>query len=132
MSNYLKCRRVLVCISTFLFIFISANISFAESKKGAEAEISFEVSEIFYMINLMQRIELSGSEVQAFLDVYNKFIEKAEQARKDNKKPKDKIKITIAKTAVANCLTFIQRASLTGGEATQFQAIVDKILNALK
>lgn len=102
----------------------------AQQQNEQSLKPKLSVAEIGYCLQLMERVELSGEEVNAFLEVRTVFANLIEKAQADGKQPTDMIVAELSVPIAQNFLAFMRRTKLTGSEATQFQRIMNAIIDS--
>ncbi len=81
------------------------------------------LGDVLFTINVLNTVEIKGSEVEAFLDVKNVFVQAAQQAQKEKKSESDELTIEMNMLTANNFLMLFQRASIPGSAAERFQAV---------
>lgn len=86
------------------------------------------LSEVAFAAQMLETIEIRGSEVDAFVDVKKVFISILEAAQKDKKEAKDVVTVEMSIGQAQNLLALLQRAKLTGADAERYKKLVDVIV----
>lgn len=91
---------------------------------------SFPISEIIFIIQLLDKIELKGSEVDALLEVKSLLINPVVNAQKENKPITELLSIDFKVQQAQVLLGFLQRATLNGADAERYKRFIDTIIIA--
>jgi hypothetical protein len=91
---------------------------------------SFPISEIIFIIQLLDKIELKGSEVDALLEVKSLLIIPVVNAQKENKPITELLSIDFKVQQEQVLLGLLQRAKLNGAEAERYKRFIDTIIIA--
>jgi len=130
-------KSVWSVVLSLIFI-LSATGLLSAKEKGRKTEdqrsvaIPFTFGEIVYSVNILQRIQIQGDEVVPFLAVFNSLTKQVAKANEKKKKRNDVISVKMPIAAVSNFAIFMQRATLTGSEAVQFEAVVKKAMKSVR
>ncbi len=81
------------------------------------------VGDILFAINVLNTVEIKGSEVEAFLDVKNVLVKAVENAQKEKKTETDELTIEMNLLTANNFLNLFQRANIPGSAAERFQTV---------
>jgi hypothetical protein len=120
---------VLMLLVTFMLSFTTTALAQASKKT---TDIKMSVEEIFYVVNLLQRIEISGNEVTPFLAIFNKLKDKTKDAVEKKLKAANKMNVRLNVTELRNFLLFMQRTKIVGAEAGKFKGVAQKVINGIK
>ncbi len=90
------------------------------------------ISDVDFVAQLLNTIDITGSEVDAFLEVRGVFVKELEGAIKDKKLTTDLVTVELTVPQAQNLITLMQRAKLNGGGAEKFKELVTMIINAAK
>lgn len=91
---------------------------------------SFPVSEVIFIVQLLDKIELKGSEVDALLEVKSLLINPVVNAQKEKKPITELLTIDFKVQQAQVLLSFLQRATLNGADAERYKRFIDTILIA--
>lgn len=86
--------------------------------------------DLVFCLQLLDKIEIRGEEVTAFLDVRSLLLKEVEKAQKENKKTTDPVTLEITTPVAQNFLTLMQRTKISGADAQQFKQITEAIQTA--
>ncbi|MFM8472548.1 MAG: hypothetical protein ACKOBV_03365, partial [Candidatus Kapaibacterium sp.] len=81
------------------------------------------LGDLAFAIQTLSTVNITGSEVEAYIDVKNTFMKVFEQAQKDQKKETDVIVIEMSILTANNFLELFRRANLQGAAAERFLAV---------
>ena len=123
-APYLRAVVLSVCL---LF---AANAVQAQQVKTIKPKMA--ISDCDFVAQLLNTIEITGSEVDAFLEVRGVFVKELEGAVKDKKLTTDLVTVELTVPQAQNLVTLMQRAKLSGGGAEKFKELVTMIINAAK
>jgi hypothetical protein len=86
------------------------------------------LSEVAFVVQLLDNIEIRGNEVDAFMDVRKVLIVILENAQKDKKTATDVVTVEMNIGQAQNLLALMQRSKMTGADAERFRKVVDTIV----
>lgn len=108
---------------------ISVGTSFAQGKQEVVIlKPKLALSEVAFAAQMLETIEIRGSEVDAFVDVKKVFSGVLEVALKDKKEAKDVVTVEMSIGQAQNLLALLQRAKLTGADAERYKKFVDVVV----
>lgn len=81
------------------------------------------VGDAAFVLNMLNQVNITGGEVDAFLEVKNVFATVLTQAQKDRKKEDDVIVVEMSYAAANNLLQLMQRATIPGSQAERIQGV---------
>jgi hypothetical protein len=102
----------------------------AQQQQQQTIKPSFPISEIIFIIQLLDKIELKGSEVDALLEVKSLLIIPVVNAQKENKPITELLSIDFKVQQAQVLLGFLQRATLNGADAERYKRFIDTIIIA--
>ena len=118
----------------FSFIFtmmILTNGIVAQQQQQAQIiKPSMPLSEIAFSIQLLESIELMGSEVDALMDLRLILIPPIVKANNEKKQAKEVVTLEIKIQQAQNLLAFLKRAKLNGADVERFKKITDIIISS--
>lgn len=91
---------------------------------------TFTYAQLDLALKLMEKIELNGSEVDAFLEIKSLFYPELVKGANDKKQLNDKITLDMNAKQADNVLAFLNRSRLTGSEVQIFKEFKDAIFSA--
>lgn len=91
---------------------------------------TFTYAQLDLALKLMEKIELNGSEVDAFLEIKSLFYPVLVKGANDKKQLNDKITLDMNTKQADNVLAFLNRSRLTGSEVQIFKEFKDAIFSA--
>ncbi len=115
-------------LNIFLSFIFLLFVSTAYAKKDS-FEVSFKIKELAFAINALNSIELMGEEVSPFMDVRTILVKKYKKVSSGQKKEID-VEFTMA--TARNFLFFMQRARFKGIQASLFNDISTRMVNAIR
>ncbi|MFM7774278.1 MAG: hypothetical protein ACKO9V_05430 [Candidatus Kapaibacterium sp.] len=95
----------------------------AEASKPQTVKPQMPLGDLAFAIQTLSTVNITGSEVEAYIDVKNTFKKVFEQAQKDQKKETDVIVIEMSVLTANNFLELFRRANLQGAAAERFLAV---------
>jgi hypothetical protein len=108
---------------------IGVGTSYSQAKQDvATLKPRLALSEVAFAAQMLETIEIRGSEVDAFVDIKKVFMGILEIAQKDKKEAKDVVTVEMNIGQAQNLLTLLQRAKLTGADAERYKKFVDVII----
>ncbi|MFM8569220.1 MAG: hypothetical protein ACKOB6_06425 [Candidatus Kapaibacterium sp.] len=95
----------------------------AEASKPQTVKPQMPLGDLAFAIQTLSTVNITGSEVEAYIDVKNTFMKVFEQAQKDQKRETDVIVIEMSVLTANNFLELFRRANLQGAAAERFLAV---------
>jgi hypothetical protein len=86
------------------------------------------LSEIAFALQLLETIEMRGSEVDAMVAIKNVMVPPIVKANNEKKQGTEKVTLEFTIPQAQNLLTFLQRAKLTGASAERYKNFTDAIV----
>lgn len=115
-------------VAMFIML-VGVGTSFAQGKQDVVMlKPKMALSEIAFAAQMLETIEIRGSEVDAFVDVKKVFTGVLETALKDKKEAKDVVMVEMSIGQAQNLLALLQRAKLTGADAERYKKFVDVVV----
>ena len=118
----------------FSFIFtmmILTNGIVAQQQQQAQIiKPSMPLSEIAFSIQLLESIELMGSEVDALMDLRLILIPPIVKANNEKKQANEVVTLEFKIQQAQNLLAFLKRAKLNGADVERFKKITDIIISS--
>lgn len=119
----------------YLFSFIVTLLLFtgttiAQQQQYPIIKPTFTYGQLDLALRLMEKIELNGSEVDAFLEIKSIFYPVLVKGANEKKQLNDKITLDMNAKQADNVLAFLNRARLTGSEVQTFKEFKDAIFTA--
>ncbi|MGA2296165.1 MAG: hypothetical protein ABSG15_01275 [FCB group bacterium] len=93
---------------------------------------TFIVEDIVFVYQTLDNIEITGNEVEPFLEVKKVIQSGVQTAQTDKKQPTETIQMDISLPNAQNLITFLSRAKFSGRNAEQFKRFVDAIVESSK
>jgi hypothetical protein len=113
-----------------LCLIFAANVAQAQQAKTIKPKMA--VADADFVAKLMNTIDISGNEVDAFLEVRGVFIKVLEVAVKEKKLTSDVVTVEMTVPQAQNFVTLMQRTKLKGEEAGKFRELITMIVDAAK
>ncbi len=131
MKSAISFSFILLCMC-FLQMSTSYTLCAQQPQQQQQQTIkpSFPISEIIFIIQLLDKIELKGSEVDALLEVKSLLINPVVNAQKENKPITELLSIDFKVQQAQVLLSFLQRATLNGADAERYKRFIDTIIIA--
>lgn len=117
-------KLLLVCL-----LLICAVVLFSAEKEET-LKISLSVEEIVYAVRVIQSVEITGDEVEPFVDAKNFFLDEFKKAQEGKKKLSDKVSLKVPLSIAQNFINFTTRATIQGTEADLYYNIVNSLVKA--
>lgn len=118
-----------------VLFFAFASISLFAQQKDTKAQTlkpTFVVEDVYFAYQTLDNVEITGTEVEAFLEV-RKFLEgQIKSIQGASKQPKDTYQIEITLPLAQNMMAFLGRAKLTGRMAEQYKRFSDTLVESAK
>lgn len=115
----------------FAVLFFAASGLYAqqgEQQQIPDLKVSFTAGDLVFAYQSLGTIELTGKEVDAFVQVTDHFKPIMEKMNTDKTKLEDNIAVTLPVGIAQNFLVFMERAKLTGANAERFVRIKSEIM----
>ena len=129
MKSAISFSLILFCMCVFQMS-TSYTLCAQQQQQQQTIKPSFPISEIIFIIQLLDKIELKGSEVDALLEVKSLLIIPVVNAQKENKPITELLSIDFKVQQAQVLLGFLQRATLNGADAERYKRIIDTIIIA--
>ncbi|MFN4769206.1 MAG: hypothetical protein ACK5JL_04140 [Candidatus Kapaibacterium sp.] len=92
-------------------------------KKPQTVKPQMTLGDLAFTLQTLATVNITGAEVEAYVDVKNTFMKVFEQAQKDQKKESDTVSIEMTILTANNFLELFKRANLQGAAAERFLAV---------
>jgi len=120
-----------IAVLTFALALVAPGTMFGQAqsktqeadKKPQTVKPQMSMGDLAFAIQTLATVNITGSEVEAYIDVKNTFIKVFEQAQKDQKKETDTVSIEMSILTANNFLELFRRANLQGAAAERFLAV---------
>jgi hypothetical protein len=125
-------------ITLILFTFImSMNVNFVSAQESQQTQMKILKPKVFaadliFSYQILNTIELRGSEVDALIEVKNILRPYLEKIQKDNVPLNNPVTFDIPAPIASNLLQFMERGKFTGADAEKYKRFVDGIIEAAK
>ena len=129
MKSAISFSLILFCMCVFQMS-TSYTLCAQQQQQQQTIKPSFPISEIIFIIQLLDKIELKGSEVDALLEVKSLLINPVVNAQKENKPITELLSIDFKVQQAQVLLGFLQRATLNGADAERYKRFIDTIIIA--
>ena len=129
MKSAISFSLILFCMCVFQMS-TSYTLCAQQQQQQQTIKPSFPISEIIFIIQLLDKIELKGSEVDALLEVKSLLIIPVVNAQKENKPITELLSIDFKVQQAQVLLGFLQRATLNGADAERYKRFIDTIIIA--
>jgi hypothetical protein len=90
------------------------------------------VSDVLFTLEVLSKVTVNGSEVEAFLDVKRVFSNVLDQAQKEKKGENDMLTVEMSVLTANNFLSLFQRANVPGAAAEKFQGVKNSLFASAK
>lgn len=128
------------------FVFVVSSTSFAQTNTpiaSAPATTTGQteqqmlkpqmtVSDVLFTLEVLSKVTINGSEVEAFLDIKRIFSNVLDQAQKDKKAENDMLTVEMSVLTANNFLSLFQRANVPGAAAEKFQGVKNSLFASAK
>ncbi len=130
MKQMLTLLAIIVLLSGS--IFAQDNQTLKERQKDIKIQPVFTVDDAIFAYNTLNTVQISGGEVDAFVEVRTIFVDAIKAAQEAGKKGTDEITIEMNLLAAQNLFNLLARAKITGAQADQYKRVQDAITEAAK
>jgi hypothetical protein len=93
---------------------------------------TFVVSDVYVVLQILESIELSGNEIDAFIEVRDNLKSYLEIAKEKKLKVSDSMTVNMPGHIAQNTVTFLSRAKLKGNMVDDYKRFFDAIIEASK
>ncbi len=122
-----------IIVVTFAALFLVCFNSFAQIKndpKNVVLKPTFIVGDVIFAYNILNTIEITGAEVEPFLECKNALKGIIDSATKENMKPTDNITADIPLVTAQNLSSFLSRGKFKGENAVNFKRFMDSMVKS--
>ena len=125
-------------ITLILFAFIvSMNLNYASAQDASQPQMKILkpkvlAADLIFSYQILNTIELRGSEVDALIEVKNILKPYLEKIQKDNVPLNNAVMFDIPAPVASNLLQFMERGKFAGADAEKYKRFVDGIIEAAK
>lgn len=136
----MKFIAAIILIAAMLLVFV--NDGFSQSPQAIQKDTtqkqiqtikpSLIVGDLYFAIQAFTTIEIKGTEVDPFIEMKNFFGQIGSAVHTNNFQQTDTINFDIPLHIANNALFFIERATLTGGNAERYKRFVEAIIRAVR
>ena len=119
-----------LAISLFAF-FAIISVGFGQQQQQVQViKPTIAISEIIFAIQLLDNIELRGSEVDALIEVKSVMVPPVIKAQNDKKNVSETLTLEFKISTAQNLLGFLQRAKMTGADAERYRKFVEVVVSS--
>ncbi|MBI5324464.1 MAG: hypothetical protein HZB41_04180 [Ignavibacteriae bacterium] len=93
---------------------------------------TFNVEDIVFVYQTLETVDITGGEVDAFLEVRNFLQTTIKSIQEAKKQAGDKYQVEILLPTAQNMLTFLSRAKFSGGNAELYKRFVESMVESSK
>jgi hypothetical protein len=108
------------------------NQTLKERQKDIKIQPVFTIDDAIFAYNTLNTVQISGNEVDAFVEIRKIFVDAIKSAQEAGKKGTDEITIEMNLLAAQNFFNLLARAKITGAQADQYKRVQDAITDAAK
>lgn len=144
--NIISSTRLERIFAVLAFVFVVSSTGFAQTNTpiaSAPATTTGQteqqmlkpqmtVSDVLFTLEVLSKVTINGSEVEAFLDVKRIFSNVLDQAQKDKKGENDMLAVEMSVLTANNFLSLFQRANVPGAAAEKFQGVKNSLFASAK
>lgn len=120
-------QRFAKVVMPFVLAFVAPLWAQQGSEQASSQNITLRptmtLGDVLFAINVLNTVEIKGSEVDAFLEVKNALVQAVQKAQKEKKTETDQLTLEMNLVTANNFLMLLQRASIPGSAAERFQAV---------
>ncbi|MDX9790157.1 MAG: hypothetical protein WC313_02850 [Candidatus Kapaibacterium sp.] len=131
----MKKNILLSAVSAILFVLLSTNLFAQNDNQQAAPKIIKPkpyAMDFLFCYQLLNTIELRGSEVDALLEVKNTLKPFIDKIQADNIPMNNVVTFDISVPVAYNFLQFLERGKFTGADAEKYKRFVNSINEAFK
>ncbi|HYF04373.1 MAG TPA: hypothetical protein VEC36_13400 [Patescibacteria group bacterium] len=119
----------------FLFslcLLFTAQVAEAQQQQIKTIKPKMAIEDVDFVAGLLNTIDISGQEVDAFLEVRGIFLRILEGAVKEKKMTSDIVTVEMSVPQAQNLITLMNRAKLNAAGAEKFKTILSTIIDSAK
>jgi hypothetical protein len=117
--------------SFILTMMILTTGMFAQQQQQVQTiKPSLPLSEIAFSLQLLESIQLMGSEVDALMEIRMILVPPIVKANNDKKQTNDVVTLEFKVQQAQNLLNFLKRAKLNGSDVERFKKFTDVIITS--
>lgn len=117
-------------LSFITIMMMCSGTLFAQQQQLQIIKPTMTYGQIDFALRLMERIELMGSEVDAFLEIKGIMYPALVKGANEKKQVNEKVTLEFNLKQADNILAFLNRARLTGAEVQTFKEFKDALFAA--
>lgn len=113
-------------LSILFIILFATHFSYGQANQNVAKEIIMPmvvVADLHFALEALNKIEITGNQVNAFLDIKNLFSGAIEYANNNGLKMSDAFKISTTYAVGKNTLFFLEKVTLTGANAENYKRL---------
>ncbi|HEY1405269.1 MAG TPA: hypothetical protein VF857_01545 [Spirochaetota bacterium] len=122
-------RKRITSAIAVIALFCAMTSVYAADKSDKKITVKFTAEELAFSVSALNSIELTGEEVGPFVEIKNLFIGVYKDASAGKKQSAE---VTFSVPMAKNFLFFMQRVKIKGAEASIFNDITTKMVDAIK
>lgn len=124
-------RKILTAI---IVLFFTAGFAYSQQQQQQPVILQpvVEIGDVLFVINALGTIDITGQEVDAFLECKNAMQEVIKKSTELNKKTTDSVQFGINALVAQNLLNFLQRAKISGSMAGRYKGFYNSIMESAK
>lgn len=128
----MKRNLIFLLLASALFMNLSTLFSQGNQQNVQMLKPKVYVLDIVFAYQLLNSIELKGSEVNAFVEVKNVLTPHIETIQKENLPANNVVTFEIAAPVASNLLAFMERGKFSGADVEKYKRFVDSIIESAK
>lgn len=109
-------------------MFVTMSMHAQQQQQVQTIKPSMPLSEIAFALQLMEGIELMGSEVDALVEIKSILLPPIIKANNEKKQPSEMVTLEFKIPQAQNLLAFLKRAKLNGSDVDRYKKFTDTII----
>lgn len=109
-------------------MFVTMSMHAQQQQQVQTIKPSMPLSEIAFALQLMEGIELMGSEVDALVEIKSILLPPIIKANNDKKQASEMVTLEFKIPQAQNLLAFLKRAKLNGSDVDRYKKFTDTII----
>jgi hypothetical protein len=125
-------KKITLLAFLMLLPFIGMAQQNAQQKDSPILTPTVVVGDLVFVVQVLKTVEIKGAEVDAYLQVQQTFDKLIQDLNAQQKKVNDTVDIKIALNIAQATVTFMDRATLQGQNASIYKRFVDALVASTK
>ncbi len=125
-------KKVIISLFLFVLAFASAYSQLQQQQPAPKLKPTFHVEDLVFVYQTLETVDISGGEVDVFLEVRNFLQSTIKSIQEAKKQAGDTYQTEIPLPLAQNMLSFLSRAKFSGRNAELYKRFVDSLVESSK